>query len=169
MIHVKDIKKLYQVFQNDDIDKIEIRNGDEKLSFTISSAPLTKKAQLKAASQAMEAAAQAAAAAVETPVVEDKPQSNVYELRSKWIGFFIRLNPKTAENYVKLRDVVKKGETIEARFALSLRLPSNSTDRDVTPPSSTALGILAWRVFFLRAPSNIGRGRSYVYVSIMFP
>jgi acetyl-CoA carboxylase biotin carboxyl carrier protein len=109
VIHVKDIKKLYQVFQNDDIDKIEIRNGDDKLSFTINS-PAQQKKAAKAAALAVEAAAQAAA--TETPKAEEKPAQNLYELKSKWIGFFIRINPKSGENYVKLRDVVKKGEIL---------------------------------------------------------
>lgn len=114
-MHVKDIKKLYQVFQNDDIDKIEIRSGDEKLALTIGNLPLGKKAKAKAAQEAEAAAAAVVAAApsgAEQKAPASETPSNLYELKSKWIGFFIRINPKTGENYIKLRDVVKKGDTI---------------------------------------------------------
>lgn len=113
MIHVKDIKKLYQVFQNDDIDKIEIRNGEDKLSLTIAGNPQSKKSQAKSELQTapVPAAPQAAEPQQAAPA-QDKTPQNLYEMKSKWIGFFIRLNPKTGENYVKLRDVVKKGETV---------------------------------------------------------
>lgn len=115
-MHVKDIKKLYQVFLNDDIDKIEIRNGEEKLALTIGGLSNNKKNRAKQAQAALASAEAAAAAATATATAEKTPvedkSSNIYELRSKWIGFFIRLNPKTGENYIKLRDVVKKGDII---------------------------------------------------------
>ena len=109
-MHVKDIKKLYQVFQNDDIDKIEIRNGEEKLALTIGGITGNKKNKTKAA-PAVETVLTAPTAAP-TAAVSEKTPSDLYELKSKWIGFFIRLNPKTGENYVKLRDVVKKGDIV---------------------------------------------------------
>lgn len=113
-MHVKDIKKLYQVFQNDDIDKIEIRNGEEKLSLTIGGTAGNKKNKTKTAPTAepVPTAAAAPAAAAPASSAPEKTPSDLYELRSKWIGFFIRLNPKTGENYIKLRDVVKKGDTV---------------------------------------------------------
>ncbi len=104
MIQVKEIRKVYQVFQGEDIGTVEIRNGDEKISLTISgdsgaprfsgSVPEIRPTEAPTAPQA------------------SAPQQDLCELKSGWVGFFIRLNPKTGENYLKLRDVVKAGDTV---------------------------------------------------------
>ena len=102
MLNVKDIKKLHAIFENENVEEIEIRNGESSLRLTLGAdAP-------KAQSRAPECAPVAAAAVSETPA----PVSNESELHSKWIGFFTRLNPKNGENYIKLRDMVKKGEVV---------------------------------------------------------
>ena len=104
MLNVKDIKKLHAIFENENVEEIEIRNGESSLRLTLGAdAP-------KAQSRAPECAPVAAAAVSETPA----PVSNESELHSKWIGFFTRLNPKNGENYIKLRDMVKKGEVVTA-------------------------------------------------------
>ena len=104
MLNVKDIKKLHAIFENENVEEIEIRNGESSLRLTLGAdAP-------KAQSRAPECAPVAAAAVSETPA----PVSNESELHSKWIGFFTRLNPKNGENYIKLRDMVKKGEVVDA-------------------------------------------------------
>ncbi|MCX7882110.1 MAG: biotin/lipoyl-binding protein [Brevinematales bacterium] len=46
---------------------------------------------------------------VKSPLPQESP---IKDVTSKWVGVFTRLNPKTKEAYVKLRDTVKKGEVI---------------------------------------------------------
>ncbi len=107
MIDIKDIKKLQNIFSGDDIEEIEIRSGKDAVR--IISGQKVNPADKLAARQAMEASALSSGA----PAPSDKPvlqeSGQVFELRSLWIGFFTRLNPKTGENYIKLRDIVKKG------------------------------------------------------------
>ncbi len=103
MLNVKDIKKIHTIFENENIEEIEIRNGDSSLRLILGGE--TAKAQPKTV--VSEAAVPAG-----SPAEPAVPASNISELHSKWIGFFTRLNPKTGENYIKLRDVVKKGEIV---------------------------------------------------------
>jgi acetyl-CoA carboxylase biotin carboxyl carrier protein len=108
VVDVKEIKKIYQIFMHEGIDNIEIQNGDDRVSFSIGKIPLTKKETALALKNEMKTTEQPAAEQAEEP----KAVSNIYELKSNWIGFFTRLNPKTGESYLKLRDVVKKGDIV---------------------------------------------------------
>ncbi len=115
MIDIKDIRKLQSIFSGEDIDEIEIRHGKEAMRITIGTgAKKTAKAAVKdAGTQAPETVeAPQGQVPAANPAAQESEQSSVYELRSQWIGFFTRLNPKTGENYIKLRDVVKKGEIV---------------------------------------------------------
>lgn len=116
MIDMKEVKNLYKMFEDDDIESVEIQNGDMRIRFAVGEAPKkpetkaeTKKRKADEADAAVTQAAAVTVSAVETPA---EVKSNLSELKSNWVGFFTRLNPKKGENYVKLRDVVKKGAVI---------------------------------------------------------
>ncbi len=100
MIDIKDIKKIQNIFSGSDIGEIEIRHGKDALRMTISHA----KKKLRTNRVKPPAPPKAADPSPADP--------GIYELHSKWIGFFTRLNSKTGENYIKLRDVVKKGDIV---------------------------------------------------------
>jgi acetyl-CoA carboxylase biotin carboxyl carrier protein len=107
VVDVKEIKKIYQIFMHEGIDNIEIQNGEDRVSFSIGKTPLIKKETAVLDNEKKIVIQQAAEKAEEPMIV-----SNIYELKSNWIGFFTRLNPKTGESYLKLRDVVKKGDIV---------------------------------------------------------
>jgi biotin carboxyl carrier protein len=100
---IKDIKEIYKIFEDTDIGEVEIHNGDQKLRFCIGG----KQSAAPAVSQT---------APLSAPVSQDdkpKVQDNkVIDVVSKWVGFFTRLNPKTGDYFLKLRDEVKKGDII---------------------------------------------------------
>lgn len=107
MLNVKDIKRLYAIFEDEGVEEIEIRNGESSLRFTIG-----ENAAIQTYSTTSQAQAAASAAAAQEAIPEIKPSIPLSELRSKWIGFFTRLNPKSGEGYIKLRDIVKKGDIV---------------------------------------------------------
>ncbi len=107
MIDIKEIKKLQSIFAGEDIEEIEIRNGKDAVRVT--TGPGIKKAAAPAPVQEIQAVPAKSEQPAEKPAA---PDTGIYELHSQWIGFFTRLNPKTGENYIKLRDVVKKGELV---------------------------------------------------------
>jgi acetyl-CoA carboxylase biotin carboxyl carrier protein len=109
VVDVKEIKKIYQIFMHEGIDNIEIQNGEDRVSFSIGKIALSKKEVLANQQADVKLAEQQA---VLDKAEETKIISNIYELKSNWIGFFTRLNPKTGESYLKLRDVVKKGDIV---------------------------------------------------------
>ena len=97
MIDIRDIKKLQNIFSESDIEEIEIRHDRDAVRLTLGPAKKTFQEQVRA------------------PLPDEpakEPTDHCSELRSQWIGFFTRLNPKTGENYIKLRDVVKKGDIV---------------------------------------------------------
>ncbi len=98
MLNVKDMKALYKVFQGSDIGEIEIQFGEKKLRLSFGE----------------EITSSAVPPAPVLPEIKEKASDSKpdNELKSKWVGFFTRLNPKTKENYIKLRDVVKKGQIL---------------------------------------------------------
>ncbi len=102
MSNIEEIKKLYEIFDSENISEIELRNNNKAIRMKISKKQHepknTKPIQVEQAPQ---------------PKVEQKEvEPSIYEVKSKWIGFFTRINPKTGENYVKLRDVVKEGDIV---------------------------------------------------------
>lgn len=105
MIDVKEIKKLYNVLVGDGIEEIELRSGDSKLSFSIGNIELSSGAKKTVPSNNV---------IIETAGTQEKikVEQNTFELRSKWIGFFTRINPKSGDSYIKLRDLVKTGDVI---------------------------------------------------------
>jgi biotin carboxyl carrier protein len=113
VVNVTDIKKLYEIFLEEDMDTVEIKNGEEKLRFTYDQRQKTSKGKSKEVKKGQEKSVAAASVGQsENQTEQGENQSNVYELRSKWIGFFTRLHPKTGESYMKLRDVVKKEDIV---------------------------------------------------------
>ncbi len=98
MASIDEIKKLYKVFENEEVGEIELRNKDKAIRIK-----LAKKEEKKEVQRVQEV----------IPQIEPKPKEPpIYEVKSNWIGYFTRINPKTGENYVKLRDVVKKGDIL---------------------------------------------------------
>jgi len=103
MIDVKEIKKLCCVFSDEDIEEIEIRHGKDSVKVVMEDFKRPKVQAGKTITTEM-----TSISLPQTQKAEEKKQS-VFELCSPYIGFFTRINPKTGENYIKLRDVVKKG------------------------------------------------------------
>ena len=116
MIDVREIKKLYQAFETEGIDEVELQNGPLRISFSIGERKQRKNASgsKTKGNQNVETVVESAQSApvdaslAALPVVDDL----IYELHSKWIGFFTRINPKTGESYLKLRDRVKEGDLV---------------------------------------------------------
>jgi len=100
MFPVKDLKELYTIFEDVDVGEIEFQQGDLKVRLVVGGE------QVQTAPVAM------AVAPIPTSAASEGPQPALKEITSKWVGIFTRLNPKTKEAYVKLRDVVKKGDVI---------------------------------------------------------
>lgn len=105
MFNVKDMKEIQDIFKTSDVGEIEIETPEGRLRMVMGGKP----APVKAAP----AAVPTAPAQTGTDGAQAKDSSDsVFELRSKWVGFFTRLNTKTGEYYIKLRDTVKKGDII---------------------------------------------------------
>lgn len=106
---MKDIKALYDIFEGTDIGEVEMQNGEQKLRFTISAttAPKTTPPTKSVAPPVSKSTT-----STNEKTVTSKELGNIKELQSKWVGFFTRLNPKTSDYYLKLRDEVKKGQII---------------------------------------------------------
>lgn len=105
MFSVKELKELYSFFDGVDIGEIEFWQGDLKVK--IVSGARRQAATPPAAPEVVQA----------VPVHTQEKQAPlseppVMDVTSKWVGVFTRLNPKTKEAYVKLRDVVKTGDVI---------------------------------------------------------
>lgn len=106
MFSVKELKELYTLFEEADIGEIEFQHGDLKVRMVTGQ----KKAPVVAPAVVSQAPAVASSPSTETrPASSETP---IQDVTSKWVGIFTRLNPKTKEAYVKLRDTVKKGEVI---------------------------------------------------------
>lgn len=106
---MKDIKALYDIFEGTDIGEVELQNGEQKLRFTIN-ATIAPKTTLPTKSAAPPV--NKSTTSTNEKTVTLKELGNIKELQSKWVGFFTRLNPKTSDYYLKLRDEVKKGQII---------------------------------------------------------
>ncbi len=100
MIDVKEIRRLCGFFSDDDIEEIEIRHGKDSVKIVMDN--------MKKKPERSVQITEIPAVLPQSNTAEEKKQS-VFELCSPYIGFFTRINPKTGENYIKLRDVVKKG------------------------------------------------------------
>ncbi len=109
MISIKDIKALYKIFQDSEIGEVEIQNEDKKFRFTIggNAAPTPAPVAASAAAPVVSTASESG-----SDSNENKLPANVNELTSNCVGFFTRLNPKSGEYYIKLRDEVKAGQVI---------------------------------------------------------
>lgn len=106
MISVREIKQLYDLFEDSDIGELEIHNENTKIRLEFGERKRPAPAPVSAP------------AAIEKDKTEGQAKNdsslppNMFELKSKWVGFFTRLNPKSGEYYVKLRDEVKVGQVI---------------------------------------------------------
>ncbi|MGA2141974.1 MAG: biotin/lipoyl-containing protein [Brevinematales bacterium] len=112
MIEIKDIRKLQNIFSESDIGEIEIRHGKDAVKLTIASQPSAEMKRQAGKAETAAAVHAGAQDALRKAAAEKQADSQVYELRSQWIGYFTRLNSKSGENYIKLRDVVKKGDLV---------------------------------------------------------
>jgi biotin carboxyl carrier protein len=122
MIDIKDIRRFQSLFSGEDIDEIEIRHGKDAVRITIG--PAIKKGPKAAVKEPARRSdgnknEENKRDEDKTPEIKETPakyevqeKGAIYELKSQWIGFFTRLNPKTGENYIKLRDIVKKGDIV---------------------------------------------------------
>lgn len=103
MVSIEEIKKIYKIFDSENISEIELRNDNAAIRMKIAKkVPEVKIVTPQAQPVNVNEQNQ-------TPKQEEP---SIYEVKSKWIGYFTRINPKTGENYVKLRDVVKEGDII---------------------------------------------------------
>jgi len=109
MFDVKKVSELYKIFEDSDIGEIEIKNANNKIKIILGNKPITQfqtnlenipKKELLQKEQEPQGEK------------ENRELDNIVELKSNWVGYFTRLNPKTGENYVKLRDNVKKGMVV---------------------------------------------------------
>lgn len=104
MISVKDIRALYKIFEDSEVGEVEIQSEEKKFRFSIGQpAPVY---------YAPPAPAVSGTSTAGTSHADLSLPSNVSELSSRWVGFFTRLNPKTGEYYIKLRDKVKAGQVL---------------------------------------------------------
>ncbi|MFN3659773.1 MAG: acetyl-CoA carboxylase biotin carboxyl carrier protein [Brevinematales bacterium] len=106
MFSVKELKELYTLFEEADVGEIEFQNGELKVRMV---AGLTKKQEAFPMAVAPAKVEVFSSPSETTPVSSEPP---IQDVTSKWVGVFTRLNPKTKEAYVKLRDTVKKGDVI---------------------------------------------------------
>ena len=124
MIEMKDIRNLYKMFEDDDIDVVEVQNKDMRIKLTVGDYGVLVRNNTKKGSS-IDGNAMKSDVAVGNNDLQNTPAANssepaddkeipvnISELKSKWVGFFTRLNPKKGENYVKLRDHVKKDAII---------------------------------------------------------
>ncbi len=107
MFSVKDIRALYKIFEDSEIGEVEIQSEDKKFRFTIGGSLAVPAPVAPVISQPAPNAASAASGSNSNAL-----PSNVAELTSKSVGFFTRLNPKSGEYYIKLRDTVKAGQVL---------------------------------------------------------
>jgi acetyl-CoA carboxylase biotin carboxyl carrier protein len=105
MFNVKDMKDIQDIFKNSDVGEIEIETTEGRVRMVMGGKPAPIHAAPAPAAVSSGPASDGAAKAAE-------PYDNESELRSKWVGFFTRLNTKTGEYYIKLRDTVKKGDIL---------------------------------------------------------
>lgn len=112
--NIKEIKNLYRMFKDTDVGEIELHTDNLKVrvSFGEERNPVSAPSAVPAAVSAVPAAASAEGSAVSVASAVSVLPANTIQLNSKWVGFFTRLNPKTGEYYVKLRDQIKKGDVI---------------------------------------------------------
>ncbi|MGC8764912.1 MAG: acetyl-CoA carboxylase biotin carboxyl carrier protein [Brevinematia bacterium] len=102
MLTIDEIKRLFKIFEGEDVGEIELRNKDRAIRMK-----LKRKEEKKKIEKPVEIKKEP------QPETEKKPvEPPIYEVKSNWIGYFTRINPKTGENYVKLRDVVKKSDIL---------------------------------------------------------
>ncbi len=104
MLSMKELKELYTLFEDVDIGEIEFQHGDLKVRMV--SGGSKQKTESAVTVQA------AAPASPQPAITQPEVEFPIKDVTSKWVGIFTRLNPKTKEAYVKLRDVVKKGDVI---------------------------------------------------------
>lgn len=101
-MNTDDIKALYKMFKDTDISELEVQQGNSKVRIEFGNEPKIEETKVEAKPEVKPAE--------ETPV--PAPQEAIQEMKSKWVGFFSRINPKTGEYYVKLRDEVKAGDLL---------------------------------------------------------
>ncbi len=103
MVSIEEIKKIYKIFDSENISEVELRNDNTAIRMKIAK----KAPEVKIATPQVQPVN-----VIEQNQTPKQTEPSIYEVKSKWIGYFTRINPKTGENYVKLRDVVKEGDII---------------------------------------------------------
>ncbi|MEJ5284377.1 MAG: acetyl-CoA carboxylase biotin carboxyl carrier protein [Brevinematia bacterium] len=103
MVSIEEIKKIYKIFDSENISEVELRNDNTAIRMKIAK----KAPEVKIATPQIQPVNVS-----EQNQTPKQTEPSIYEVKSKWIGYFTRINPKTGENYVKLRDVVKEGDII---------------------------------------------------------
>ncbi|MFN4217431.1 MAG: acetyl-CoA carboxylase biotin carboxyl carrier protein [Brevinematales bacterium] len=106
MFSVKELKELYTLFEEADVGEIEFQNGELKVRMVVGQSKKQEAFSVAGVPPKMEVFPSSS----ETKSVSSEPP--IRDVTSRWVGVFTRLNPKTKEAYVKLRDTVKKGDVI---------------------------------------------------------
>ena len=99
MVDLKIINELHDIFYDVDVNRIEIQNGEDKLIVSFSDKVNVNKHYTKKETKKEEA-------------VLEEEKSNIIEIKSKWVGFYTKINQKNGENYFKLGDEITKGDLI---------------------------------------------------------
>ncbi|WP_201352327.1 acetyl-CoA carboxylase biotin carboxyl carrier protein [Hydrogenimonas urashimensis] len=109
-MNLKEIKDLIKVFNNSNLSKLKVENGDFGLTLEKGAAPASAAIQQSAAPAA---AAPAPAPAAPAAAKEEKslPENAVY-ITSPMVGTFYRSPSPDSPPFVKVGDTVKKGQTL---------------------------------------------------------
>jgi acetyl-CoA carboxylase biotin carboxyl carrier protein len=119
-MNIKEIQQLIKVVEKSKIEELELK--EENFKIRISKTARCKGSDTQAYSQVMlpapppvsaaEAPAPANAPAAEPPAEEKKDTSHLLEVISPMVGTFYAAPAPDADPYVKIGDVVKKGQVL---------------------------------------------------------
>lgn len=109
MSQITDIKHLYQLFANLNIDFIDITSpeGSVSLSFGNDKPKFVQSNSTETTPS--------------LPSISIPQQESVKDIVSPAVGIFERSNPRTGEYYIKLRDIIKVGQIIGHVLVLGVR------------------------------------------------
>ena len=107
MITIEEIKKLCDIFESLGAGEIELRNGPKALRVKFG-----KKETKKQEKQIEEHCGKVEIPKKELEIEKITAIPEIYEVRSNFIGYFTRINPKTGEVHVKMGDKVKEGDIL---------------------------------------------------------
>jgi|YelNatPaOPRAMG01_1025707.scaffolds.fasta_scaffold01093_15 acetyl-CoA carboxylase biotin carboxyl carrier protein len=107
MITIEEIKKVCDIFEPLGSCEVELRNGPKALKVKFG-----KKETKKQAQQKEEYTRKVESPKKEIEIEKITATPEIYEVRSNFIGYFTRINPKTGETHVKMGDKVKEGDIL---------------------------------------------------------